>query len=104
MNQKDAYRQKIDAQIEELTARLAVMRAQAKRFAADAKIAARGEISETDKRLAELKVCLAKLRNSGDGAWREMKEGVEAAWSDLSKAAKRAKTHFDPPGGRPRPK
>jgi hypothetical protein len=73
------------------------MRAQAKRFAADAKIAAHEELSETDKRLGELKAKLAKLRTAGDGAWQEMKGGVETAWSELSKAATRAKKHFSPP-------
>jgi len=96
MKLQEAYRQKIEAQIEEVNARIAVMRAQAKRLAADAKIAANKELTETDRKLAELTARLAKLREAGDGAWREVKGGVESAWTDLSKASKRAMKHFAP--------
>lgn len=94
MKLRDAYRQKIEAQIEELNARLAVARAQAKRLAADAKIAAYEELADTDKKLDELKARLAALQKAGDGAWQDMKGGVEAAWGDLNKAAKQAMTRF----------
>ncbi len=94
MKLRDAYRQKFEAQIEELNARLAVMRAQAKRLAADAKIAAHEELADTDRKLAALKTRLAELRVSGDDAWQDMKGGVESAWTDLHKAAKQAMKRF----------
>jgi chromosome segregation ATPase len=94
MKLRDAYRQKIEAQVEELTARLAVARAQAKQLAADAKIAAHEELADTDKKLAELKARLNTLRKAGDGAWQDMKGGVETAWTDLNKAAKHAMKRF----------
>lgn len=47
---RDAYRQKYEAQIEELNAHLTVMKARAKRLAADAKIAAHEEIADTDRK------------------------------------------------------
>jgi hypothetical protein len=97
MKLRDAYQNKLDAQIEELNARLALMRAKAKGFAADARIAAHEELSDTDAKLARLKARMGKLRVAGDGAWQEMKVGVESAWTELSTAAKRAKKRFDPP-------
>jgi DNA repair exonuclease SbcCD ATPase subunit len=94
MKLRDAYRQKIEAQIEELDARLAVLRAQAKRMSADAKIAAYEELAETDKKLTALKARLKAMRTASDKAWQEMKGGVETAWSDLHQAAKRALKHL----------
>ncbi len=105
MKLRDAYRQKYEAQIEELSARLAIARAQAKRLAADAKIMAYEEIADTDKKLATLKSRLAKLRAAGDDAWKDMKNGVESAWTDLNKAAQRATKRFSaPPSVRSRPR
>jgi septal ring factor EnvC (AmiA/AmiB activator) len=102
MKPKETYRQKVEAQIKELTARLAVMEEQARRFSADAKKAAAADCSDADKRLAELRARLATLRDAGDGAWQEMKKGVEAAWSELGEAATRAKKHFGPPPAKAR--
>lgn len=94
MKLRDAYRQKIEAQVEELTAHLALTRAKAKRLAADAKIAAYEELADTDKKLTELKTRLSALREAGDGAWQDVKGGVETAWTDLNKAAKQAMKRF----------
>jgi uncharacterized coiled-coil DUF342 family protein len=94
MKLRDAYQQKYEAQIEELNARLVILRARARRLAADARIAAYEELADTDKKLAALKSRLARLRTAGDGAWRDMKGGVETAWNDLNKAAKRAVKRF----------
>ncbi|OIR03773.1 hypothetical protein GALL_141930 [mine drainage metagenome] len=99
---RDAYRQKYEAQIEELNARLTVIRARAKRLAADAKIAAHEELADTDEKLAELKSRLSKLRNAGDGAFKDLKGGVESAWNDLDKAAKRAIKRFGTTPAKPR--
>lgn len=95
MKLSEAYRQKFEAQIEELNARLAVVRAQAKRLAADAQIAAHEELADTDRKLAALKARLESLRTSGDGALQDMKGGIESAWSELSMAAHRALKRFD---------
>jgi len=81
------------------------MKAQAKGFAADTKIAAHEELSDADAKLDLVKVRISKLRDAGDGAWQEMREGVESAWTELSTAAKRAKRHFEtPPPKTPPPK
>ncbi len=71
-----------------------MIRARAKRLAADAKIAAHEEIADTDEKLAELKARLSKLRNVSDNAFKDMKGGVEAAWTDLNTAAKKAMKRF----------
>ena len=71
MSLRDAYRQKLEAQIDELNARLMLARAKS-------------------KKLAAVKEQLTALGNATEGAWSEMKGGVEKAWGDLRDAAKRA--------------
>jgi hypothetical protein len=94
MSLRDAYRQKLEAQIEEMNARLALARAQAKKFAAEGKIAASRELADAESKLAAVKEKLAALGNASEGAWSEMKVGVERAWGELSDAAKRAFDKF----------
>lgn len=94
MKLRDAYRQKIEGQIDELNARLALARAKAKQLAADGKIAAYEEFADTEAKIAALRTKLSALGNASEGAWTEMKGGVEQAWGDLSKAAKRAFDRF----------
>lgn len=104
MKLSEAYRQKFEAQIEELNARLAVVRAQAKRLAADAQIVAHEELADTDRKLAELQARLTALRSAGDGAWQDMKGGVESAWRDVNQAAGRALQRFgSKPAAQPEP-
>ena len=91
---RDAYREKMEARLEELSARLALARAKAKGLAADGKIAAHAEIAASERKLKELKVRLARLRTAGDAAWKDVKTGVEDAWTDLNSAAKRAMKRF----------
>ena len=94
MSLRDAYRQKIEAQIEELNARLALARAKAKKLDAECKIAASAELANAEKKLAVVKEKLCVLGNASEGAWSEMKGGVEKAWVDLSDATKHAFDKF----------
>ena len=94
MSMRDAYRQKFEARIEELNARLALARAKAKQLAADGKIATFEELAEAEQKLAALKARLATLGQASEGAWNDLRSGTEKAWSELSQAAKRAFDRF----------
>ena len=94
MSLKDAYRQKIEAEIEELQARLAILRAKAKQRVADGKIMTYEEIVETEQKLEAIKTKVKELSNAGESAWQELKTGVDQAWSDLKKAWQKAESKF----------
>jgi len=95
MSLKDAYREKIEAQIEEQRARIELLKAKAKRAAADAKIMVYEEIGDADAKLAALKEKLRELGNASGDAWQEMKGGVEQAWADLAESCQRAARRFN---------
>lgn len=95
MSIKDAYREKIEAQIEEQQARLKLLRAKARRAAADVKIAAYEEIGDADAKLAALKKKMTELGRAGEGALKDMKAGVEKALSDLAKSGRKAAHRFE---------
>jgi len=98
MSVKDAYRQKIEAQLEEQSARLAVLKAKAKQAVADGKIMAYEELGVADEKIAALKSKLKELGSASEGAWETMKGGVEQAWNDLSESCKKAADKFKAKG------
>jgi hypothetical protein len=95
---RDAYRQKLEARLEEPSARLALVRARARGMTADGRIATHEELAATEKQFKSLQARLPKLRTAGDdAAWRDLKGGVESAWTGL-KRAQRAMKRFGAPG------
>jgi len=79
MSLKNAYREKMEAQIEEERARLELLKARAKQAVADGKIMAYEELADADEKLAAAKGKLKELAAAGEGAFDEMKAGVERA-------------------------
>jgi hypothetical protein len=91
----DAYRQKLDAQVDELSARLALGRAKAKQLSADSKIAAYEELAATEEKLSALKAKLASAAAAGEGAWQDLKGGLDFAWTEVRDASSRALKRFE---------
>lgn len=94
MSLRDAYQQKLEARLQEHKARLDLLRAQAKRAAANSKILAYEEIGNADKHLSDAKAKLRTLASAGGNAMAEIKTGVSRAFSDLKNASKRAADHL----------
>jgi protoporphyrinogen oxidase len=91
----DAYRQKLDAQVEELSARIALGRAKAKQLSADTKIAAYEELAATEEKIATLKAKLTSATTAGEGAWQDLKGGLDSAWTEVRDASSRALKRFE---------
>lgn len=94
MSLKNAYRERMEAQLEEQRARLELLKARAKRAVADGKIMAYEEIADADRKLDALKARLKELGAASEGAFEEMKAGVESAWSSLSESCGKAAAKF----------
>lgn len=90
MNTKDAYREKMTAQIEEQEARLAQLKARAKQAVADGKITLGGEIEAAEAKLTVARARLKELSEAGDDAWETFKDGCDEAWNSFSDACRRA--------------
>jgi hypothetical protein len=91
---KDAYREKMAAQIEEQEAKLAQLKARAKQAVADGKIAAGQEIEAAEAKLAAARARLKELSEAGDDAWETFKDGCDEAWNSFSAACRRAVENF----------
>jgi uncharacterized coiled-coil DUF342 family protein len=90
MGKKEAYQEKVTAQLRELEANIARLQAKADQAHAEAKIESYEKIEElrAKRDLAQQK--LEELREAGDEAWEELKAGIENAWDDLRTAMQNA--------------
>lgn len=86
MSTKEAYKQKIEAELELAQAKLAELTAQAKISTADVRIAYAKQIDELEQGIDTTKAKLKELGEAGDEAWEQLKEGVESGWSTIRAA------------------
>ncbi len=88
MSTKDAYKQKIEAEVELAQAKLAELKAGAKNASADARIGYDKQIGELEQKLDATKEKLKELGEASEDAWEHLKEGAEHAWDKLSSAVR----------------
>ena len=94
MSTKEAYKQKIEAELELAEAKLAEFQAQAKSSAADARIQHAKQVDELEQNINATKAKLKELGEASDDAWEQLKVGVESAWGALSAAIRNAAAKF----------
>ena len=94
MSTQAAYKQKIEAEIELAQAKLSELKAHAKNTAADARIKLEGMIDDLERMLDGTKTKLRELGSSGEGAWEQLKDGVDTAWGDFSNGLGKATAKF----------
>ena len=94
MDTKQAYKDKLEAQLEEWRAKIAQLKAQADKKEADAKIAYSKRIEELNSKKEAVEHKLKELTNASGEAWRELKSGVEKAVDDLKVSLEKARSKF----------
>lgn len=81
---KDAFKQKIEAEIEVAQTKLAGLKAQAKNSVADAHIKYMDHVAALERELDTTKMRLKELSDANEDSWERLKEGVESTWDSLS--------------------
>jgi gas vesicle protein len=94
MSTKEAYKQKIEAELELAQAKLAEFKAQAKVSTADARIKSAKQVDELEQMIGATKAKLKELGEASEDAWEQLKDGVESAWGALSAAIRNAAAKF----------
>jgi cob(I)alamin adenosyltransferase len=94
MGKKEAYKQKIEAELELAQAKLAEFKAQAKISTADARIKSAKQVDELEQMIGVTKAKLKELGEASEDAWEQLKDGVESAWGALSAAIRNAAAKF----------
>ncbi|MFN9771584.1 MAG: hypothetical protein ACK54X_03000 [Burkholderiales bacterium] len=94
MATRDAYRQKLEAQLAEWDARLDTFSARAKRASAEARIDYENDLQALRRQRSAAAESLSELGRRSEDAWQDMKAGTEKAWDDLAKALDRVAARF----------
>ena len=94
MSKKEAYKQKIEAELELAQAKLAEFKAQAKISTAEARIKSAKQVDELEQMIGVTKAKLKELGEASEDAWVMLKDGVESAWGALSAAIRNAAAKF----------
>jgi hypothetical protein len=92
MNQKEAYAQKLQIQLDEFSAEIDRLKARADK-AEEPWHRQQVEMAQEKHRQAKKK--LGELRDAGDDAWEDMKDGISAAWNAVGNALKTAAKRFE---------
>lgn len=94
MNKKQAYEEKLSAQLDEWNAKIDVLKAKAKKTESTAKVEYYETIEALQQKRSTAKEKLQKLQSVSDDAWEDLKEGIENAWSEFGAAVKSATSRF----------
>jgi predicted ATP-binding protein involved in virulence len=93
-NKRKAYEEKLEAQLKEWSAQIALLRAKADNAKADAKIEYYKTVDALQHKQNEAKAKLQELKTAGDEAWEDLKAGAEKAWAEVKTAYHDATSRF----------
>ncbi|MDO3379037.1 hypothetical protein [Geoalkalibacter halelectricus] len=91
---KEAYRKKIEAQLEEWDAHIDVLRARAKKAGADARLQLDKQIEDLKARRENVRHRLTELQQAGDEAWHKVRDGIDKAGAEFKSAWEKIKERF----------
>jgi 23S rRNA pseudoU1915 N3-methylase RlmH len=94
MNEKELYRQKRQAQLDEWKAEVDKLKAKASGASADAQLVMNKKIKALESKIEEGTAKLLALSEAGENAWESIKEGVESAWDSLKSSFSEAAAKF----------
>ncbi|WP_439156308.1 coiled coil domain-containing protein [Yoonia sp.] len=94
MDEKSAYRQKLQARLDQWRTEIDKLEAKAVEASADARMKIDDQIKELRKQQDAASEKLKELDDASGEAWKDFKSGVEKAWDDLGAAVKKATERF----------
>src|SRR5512141_2870574 len=83
MSTKDAYKQRIDAELDLVQEKLARFKAQGMNYSADVRLKHAKHVVELEQKIEATKAKLRELGQADEHVWEQLKDGVEDMWSTL---------------------
>jgi tellurite resistance protein len=93
-DKRKAYEEKLEAQLEEWNAQIALLKARADKGKAEAKIEYYKTIEALQHKQDEARKKLHTLKTAGDEAWEDLKTAAENAWDEVRTAFHLAASKF----------
>lgn len=94
MKERDAYVEKLKAQLDQWNAEIARMEAKAHQAGADMRIKYQEQIRRLRQGQEEIRENLGKMQQTGGNAWKDLSEGLSKASNALREAFEKAWSHF----------
>ena len=91
---RKAYERKLDAQLDEWSAQINVLKAKADKAKAEVKIEYYKTIEVLERKQKDARAKLQELKTAGDEAWEDLKTGAEKAWAEVKNAYHDARSRF----------
>jgi hypothetical protein len=95
MDERQAYREKTEAQLKELGARIQVWEAKAEQAKADAKLEYGRTMKDLLAQQNKIAGQLEQVQGASEKAWEELKAGIDSALKDLQKSVAEAAAEFE---------
>ena len=92
---RDAYVEELKTQLDEWNAEIDKLAAKAAQAGATGKIEYQNQLDELQAKRDDVRDKLLTVQQAGDGAWEDLKEGLENSWEILKMSFNRAKTNFE---------
>jgi predicted ATP-binding protein involved in virulence len=93
-DKRKAYEEKLDTQLKEWDAEIALLKAKAENAKSDAKIDYYKTIETFEHKQDKAKTKFQELKTSGDEAWEAVKGGMEKTWAEVKAAYHDAVSKF----------
>jgi hypothetical protein len=90
METRELYKQKVEAQLHEWSARLETMRAQTEKLSAQAKLDVKPQLDKVHAKFDAAKAKLDKFGATTNANWNELVADVDHAWNEVKAAAEGA--------------
>ena len=94
MDNRDEYIHKMEAKLEEWNVEIATLTSKAGEVTTDIKNEYREQIELLKVKQANARQKIEELQHSGEGAWGDLKTGIELAWASMEEAIDSARSRF----------
>jgi len=90
INSRDAYQKKAEAQLRELEAKIAVLKARAEKMAAEAQINYNQRIKDLMREYDQAMEQFSEMKDAGQDAWQTLQSGLDKSINDLTSTVESA--------------
>lgn len=94
MSTKDEYVRKMHSKLDQWSNEIDTLAAKVNQAEADARAGYHQQIEALRSKQDEARMRMSELQQAGEGAWEDMKAGVEMAWEAIGEALDSAKSRF----------
>ena len=94
MSSKDDYVRKMHSKLDQWSAEIDALAARADQAKAEARGDYHRQIEALRDKQSQARAKLDELQGSGEGAWQDLKAGVEMAWDSMGEAVQSARSRF----------